>query len=49
MDKLGPSRKGGGFLNLYTFRGLVLVVLVVLVVKIGETLSSDDSSLLISG
>ena len=50
---LGPSRKGGGFLNLYTFRGLVLVLVLglvlVLVVKIGKTVSADDSSLLIYG
>ena len=37
---LGPSRRGGAFLNLYTFRGLVLcLVLVLLVVKTGETVS----------
>ncbi len=38
----------GGLLNLYIFRGLVLLVLV-LVVKIasGETVCDDDSSLLI--
>ncbi len=46
-QSLGPSL-GGAFLDLFMFRGLlVLVVLVVLVVKIGETVSADDSSLLI--
>ncbi len=41
-----PLPVGGAFLNLYTFHGLVLVVLVVLVVvKIpsGETVCDDDS------
>ena len=42
---LGPSPRGG-LLNLYTFRGLVLLVLVVKIAS-GETVCDHDSSLLI--
>ncbi len=42
--QLGPSRKGGAFLNLYTFGGLVVLVLVLVKIASGETVCEDDSS-----
>ncbi len=44
--ELGPSRKGGAFLDLYMFRVLLLLLLLP-VIQTGETVSADDSSLLI--
>ncbi len=44
-DLLGPSRRGGGLLNLYTFQVLLVLVLLLGFKIYGETVFADDSSL----